>query len=354
MIGWKGGVILAVVVILLIAFYILEVRGIGKKMIKEDTQNIKIEGNLFYFDSLTLKQKIAQMIMVRGDSTKNLEMLNFNIGGVFLDNQKNESSFKELIEEYQDNSRIKLFVATDLEGAWNPFLGFREFPSFANINSSKEAFEIGKEHGEFLKEIGFNLNFAPVAEFEDKAYGGRAFTGTKGEIEEKLSEYIAGLQKNVFGTCKHYPGKGMIGNTHLWKDEQEIFSDDLDLFKNCVDENISAVMIGHQIVTGELDSNGRPASVSAEVIESLNFSGLVVSDEVNMKGLKSFYPGKLEMYKDLINSGENLILDFKLDSTSLYALVLDIEKEVEKGAIQKDKIDESVKKILRLKGYKIR
>ena len=82
----------------------------------------------------------------------------------------------------------------------------------------------------------------------------------------------------------------MINNLHYQEDKQEISKEDLRLFEVCFNNNISGVMVGHQIVNGELDSKGKPSSVSEEIIKSLdNFSGLIISDEINMNGLKSFY-----------------------------------------------------------------
>jgi beta-glucosidase-like glycosyl hydrolase len=146
----------------------------------------------------------------------------------------------------------------------------------------------------------------------------------------------------------------MIKNTHLRRDTQNISKEDLELFEACFKKNISAVMIGHQISEGLVNSKGKPSSVSPEVISSLkNFSGLVISDEINMLGLRSFYYDKTKLYMDLINSGENLILDFRLSPVSAYNLIVSIEKEVTHGKISKEKIDESAEKILEAKGYKV-
>lgn len=330
---------------------------IKNNMKKLSVGNINIEGDVFYFDSLTLKQKLAQMIMVKGDRYDE-DYVKLNIGGIYLNNQKSIEGFRENIKEYKENSKIKLFVVTDLEGYWNPFKNFKEeynFPSFSEIKTKQEAEKLGKEHGEVLKEIGFNINFAPVAEFKDEAYGGRVFPGTKEEIQEKLKSYIKGLQTNILGTCKHYPGKGMIKNTHLVRDKQEITKEDLELFDTCFKANISAIMIGHQIVTGELDSKGKPSSVSKEVIDSLeNFEGLIIGDGIAMAGLRSFYPSKTKMYVDLINAGENIILDWPTTPTNIYKLLINLEKEVRKGNLKEEEIDKSVKKILVAKGYKIK
>ena len=145
----------------------------------------------------------------------------------------------------------------------------------------------------------------------------------------------------------------MEKNLHDGPDEQVISKEDLYLFEICLDNNIDLIMVSHQIAKGELNSNGKPSSVSKDIVSTIDNSILIIADEINMKGLADFYPDKTELYIDLINSGENLILDFYLDSKKLYKLIEEIKLEVEKGKIDKNKIDESVKKILITKGYEL-
>lgn len=343
-------VIIAIAALFLIAIIYL---SLFSSIDMTENDNIMIKNNQINLSLLSIRQKIAQMIVIRGDSKENLLMVDENIGGIFLDRQKTKEDYVNIINVYQNNSKIKLFAATDLEGAWNPFL-FYESLYFTEINSSKTAYEIGKEHGEILKEMGFNVNFAPVSEFVDKSYGGgRAFSGSKNEIKKKISSYIKGLQENVFSTCKHYPGKGMINNLHTGIDKQNISLDDLELFQECFKNNVSAVMVGHQVAYGEIDSDGKPSSVSEEVISKIPSDKLVISDEINMLGFSSLYIDKADMYKDLINSGENLILDFELDYVKLSKLLDELEIMAKNDEISQDKIDNSVKKILRMKGYEI-
>lgn len=338
-------IILSVVFILIILGIIFSVNS---TIPSESTDNIVLNNNSIQFDSLTLKQKIAQMIIVYGNKN-NLEYTNLNVGGIFLDGLDTKDEYKNRIERYQENSKIKLIVSTDMEGSWNPFSKFQDFPSLSEIKTSQEAYEVGLIEGELLKELGFNFNFAPVSEFQDLSYGDRTFFGSEEEIKEKLQSYILGLQQNVNGTCKHYPGKGMINNLHLSKDTQNITAEDLELFEVCFENNISAIMVGHQIVYGELDSLGKPSSISFEVINNLeNFSGLIVSDEINMLGLSSFYFSKSERYVKLINSGENIILDFNVD---LDSLLNDLETLTKEGKIDEEQINKSVRKILTAKGY---
>lgn len=347
--------ILILILLFFLILYCIDIYLPYKEISKSSTENIIINEDVIDFSSLTLEQKIAQMIMVRGDK-EDLDFIRLNIGGIFLDRQENSEDYSSLIKNYQETSKIKLFIATDLEGAWTPFHNPKQqqmFPKFSEIETSYRAEEIGFEEGELLREIGFNMNFAPVAEYSDNVYGGRAFSGSEEEIAEKVAAYINGLQKNVLGTCKHYPGNSMEKNLHDVTDEQEISKKDLYLFEVCLNNNISSIMVSHQIATGEISSQGKPSSASEEVISTINYSVLIISDEVNMKGLSDFYNDKKEMYINLINSGNNLILDFELNSENLYKLIKELKEEVENGNIDKEKIDESVKKILILKGYNL-
>jgi beta-N-acetylhexosaminidase len=348
------GLIITVILVVLAVNYINNYQ-IKKEISRLTTENILTENNEIELSSLTLKQKIAQMIVVRGDR-KNMDFTRLNVGGIFLDRQNSEEAYKNLIEEYQKEARIKLFVTTDLEGTWTPFheqKPHQVFPYFSKIETAEQAYDVGLGHGKLLKEVGFNLNFAPVSELSDKVYGGRVFPGTKEEVKEKIKEYIQGLQENVLGTCKHYPGKAMEKNLHAVSDRQTITEEDLELFDVCLENNISSIMVSHQIVTGVLDSKGNPSSVSKEIVSTINDSILIIADEINMAGLKEFYPDKTEMYVDLINSGEDLILDFRLNSVRLYEIIKNIEQAVEQGKISEEEIDKSVRKILIKKGYTV-
>ncbi len=347
--NFKIALVLILILILVGIFFIDKDFG--------NTDNIFIEGNTIDIASLTLQQKISQMIMVRGDK-KDLDYNSLNIGGIFLDRQNSQEAYVELISIYQKDSKIKLFVATDMEGAWTPFRKNvqenQKFPPFNEINSSLEAYEVGLKQGELLKSIGFNLNFAPVAEYKDLAYGGRVFSGEVDQINEKVEAYVEGLQENIFGTCKHYPGKSLLKNLHEETDTQIIGEEDLLIFENCIKKNVSAIMVSHQISKGLIDSSGGPSTVSPGVLGTLSeFEGLIVADEINMEGLHSFYPDKIDLYVDLINSGEELILDFYITDKQLKNILEKLEEKVLIGEINEQQIDDAVRKILLMKGYDI-
>jgi len=327
--------------------------SVRRSYVNQTTENIDVSGGKIYLDTLTTRQKLAQMIMVRGDR-QDLRFTKLNVGGIFLDKQKNQEAYTKQISIYQGNTDIRLFVATDLEGAWTPFSDpepHQVFPPFSEIETAEEAYNVGSDQGRLLDEIGFNMNFAPVAEFSDEAYGGRVFHGTKEEIQNKISLYIQGLQTHVLSTCKHYPGQAMKKNLHFVGDQQEISQHDLDLFLTCYENNVSAIMVSHQTITGALDSGGKPSSVSPEIIGSISDDVLVIADEINMAALQDEYPDRTLLYIELINAGNDFILDFEINSLDLYKLLIELEKAVDDGRISEEKVDYSVKKILTLKGY---
>lgn len=343
--------ILVLVVIFLDFFSYFKLR---EEVEEASTENIVVTRGVVNLSSMTLRQKLAQMVVVRGDGL-DPRFNNLGVGGIFLDRQPTGDVYQGLIEEYQEGAVIELFVATDLEGAWTPFHDPTEdevFPFLSEIETAEEAYDVGLRHGELLAKIGFNVNFAPVAEYSDNTYGGRVFSGNSDEIKSKVVWYIEGLQENVIGTCKHYPGRSMERNLHHVSDRQEISKEDLELFDLCIEKGVGAIMVSHQIVNGVVDSDGRPASVSSEVIGELeNFEGLIIADEINMAGLKNFYPDKTQQYVDLINAGNDIILDFDLSPVDLHRLLKDLEERVLSGAVSEREIDESVEKIFVSKSY---
>lgn len=305
---------------------------------------------------MPLDKKIAQMIIVRGD-TFSEELGEIGIGGIFLDRQKDEESYAEIIAEYQSLSKIKLLVSTDLEGYWNPF-PFFESKKFGEIETADEANNLGIVHGRILKELGFNINFAPIAESKNKVWPGRTFGGTNKEIKKKVVAYIEGIQsEKVLATAKHYPGGNMLRDPHWFKVNSEISEDDLNLFDEAIKSNVSAIMIGHAVVYGIVDSDGKQSTISPEVISYLrkDFNGLIITDAVQMLGLRwSYFFKTSKLYPDLVKAGNDIILDTSdLSADKIKRNIDKIKKEVDKGNIKEERIDESVERILKYKGYSV-
>lgn len=307
--------------------------------------------------SLTLEEKIGQLIIAKPDKIDD-KWLDLKLGGIFVNNLNNSEDYKNHIKYYQNNSEIKLFVTTDMEGYWNPFK-FYSGKSFGEITSKDEAFSLGKEQGVILKGLGFNLDFSPIVEIRNNVWPGRSFTGNEEEISEKIEGYIKGLQsEEIMTTAKHYPGGNLVKNPHLLKFKVEVDKRELDMFNVAFDAGVDAVMVGHAIVYGELDSNGKQATVSEEIIGDLRnkFNGLIITDAVTMLGLRlSYFWNFKKVYPDLILAGNDIILDTHVNSghNKIKKRMAYLEKEAKKNPALIARIDKSCKKVLEKKGYKV-
>ena len=318
---------------------------------------MRASANQINLSDLSIEEKIGQMIIVKANDGINEKFISLGVGGIFLNDGKTTEQFKEIINEYQNKSKIKLFVSTDMEGYWNPFSDYKS-KSFGEIKNSKESKSLGKEHAEKLKEAGFNLDFSPVVESKNKVWPGRSFEGDFNERKAKIESYIFALQENgIIATAKHYPGGSMEKNPHWRLVKAENDKEDLENFNVAINADVKAIMVGHAIVSGEIDSFGKSASISPEVLQILrnSFSGLIITDDISMLGLRLKYLFKREkMCVDLVKAGNDIILDsWKTNPKKVERCIKTIVNSVSFGEISEERINESVKRILEAKGYKV-
>ncbi len=314
-----------------------------------DTDNV-------YLSEMPLRDKIAQMIIIEGKIENLQKVSNLNIGGIFLFALKDKDEYSRLIKRFQDNSKYGLFVATDLEGCVNMLENIRKFKYFNEIESAEEAYRIGDEMGLVMRGLGFNLNFAPVLDLEDTIWNCRSFIGTPEEITEKGLAFLDGLQSaGVMGTSKHFPGRTLdIADTHREETHAVISEEDLIPFYSAIKNKSNLIMLNHLVVTGEIDSDGLPASVSPVVIQNIRdrgYDGFIITDDLKMKGVSLRYrENPFEIYVDAINAGNDLLLNVYEEDPD--GAIDYIEESVLVGRIDEEKIDTAVKKILERKGIK--
>ena len=303
---------------------------------------------------MTTKEKVAQMFMVQGDKFHQ-EYLDLGIGGYFLNSQNSKENYSNPIKQY-NNSKIKPFFATDLEGYWNTLNSFYESKSFGEVRNKTEAYELGVSHAKILKEIGFNWDFSPVVETKNTVWINRSFTGNNSEINDKISSYIKGLEENdIMATAKHYPGGNLLKNPHFFKVKVSAENLELDKFSAAINANVSSIMVGHTIV------NKKQSTVDKQIISELKekFDGIIITDAITMLGLKiSYIFRQKKMIEDLILAGSDVILytsvkPFGPTPKKVTKYINYISEEIEKGKIDINQIDKSVEKILKYKGYEV-
>ncbi|MFH1409187.1 MAG: glycoside hydrolase family 3 N-terminal domain-containing protein, partial [Nanoarchaeota archaeon] len=112
--------------------------------------------------------------------------------------------------------------------------------------------------------------------------------------------------------------------------------------------------VTHVIVDGVISSEGKPADASSEIIGSIreHHDGLIVTDEIGMLGLRNFYDDADQMYLDLFNAGNDVIIFFGTPK-QIYHMISVIEDAVKKGDISEERIDRSFRRIMTAKGITV-
>src|SRR5438445_2177526 len=279
------------------------------------------------------------------------------VGGVHVTAQSTKEDFANLINYLQSNATIPFLVTVDMEGCINPFENFQNFTSLDRINTTNQSFQVGFDEGMLMKELNMTINFSPVVDLNDTIWSCRSFLGTPQEIGDKASAYISGLQsQGILATAKHYPGKTLnLRDPHSVLVYATIDDNDSLPFREVIQTNVSAIMVDHVIANGSVDSEVKQSDASKRLIGDLNtnFSGLIITDETSMLGLSNFYSNPDQVYIDVFKANNDLVLYLNSDRTKLSHAISVVEEAVKSGQISEKRIDDSVTKILSIKGINV-
>jgi beta-N-acetylhexosaminidase len=344
------------------------------------------------FSDEELKEKIGQMIMIGFRGTTAEENSNIykiikdiKIGGVVLSdydvpsnsfprNIINPEQTKKLISDLQKYPDIPLFIAVDAEGGnvnrlkqkygFLPILSAEKMGQDKTLKTTEE--ESAKLANE-LKNLGFNMNLAPVVDLninpENPIIGalGRSFSANSEEVLNNVRVFIENhLNNNVITVAKHFPGHGSsTEDTHLGLadvtdtyEEEELFP-----YQKLNEEGmLNVVMVGH-IVNKKIDSV-YPATLSKNFLQEilrkkLGFKGVIMSDDMQMTAISNNY--KLdETVIMAINAGCDIVYFFNntssgYDKDIAYKVRDIIFNAVKENKIEEKRIIESYNRIINLK-----
>lgn len=347
----------------------------GQAIGEEQIMNEKIQQ---YLQHMSIEEKIGQLFMVALDSDeqgKGMTILNSqmkeklqknHVGGVILfkENIENKQQTKKLIEALQENSKIPLFIGVDEEGGLvsrvgsNPAINEKPFMAAGDIGktgdptrASEEAYRMGC----LLKELGFNMDFAPCADIYNNpvntVIGSRSF-GTNSEIVTPMMlAFVKGLEtEGILPVIKHYPGHGNTmedshnGLAYVHKSLEELEKEELIPFQEGVQKGVGAMMKGHLLVSA-IDDRW-PVSLSQKwqdyIEKTMDINDvLMVTDALNMGAIVNNY-GKEEVVLRSFFAGNDILLmpvDIEDAEDVLY-------KAYQTGVITEAQINHAVRKIL--------
>lgn len=202
-----------------------------------------------------------------------------------------------------------------------------------------------------LKEIGINYNFAPVVDMSpNRTVGFRSFGAVPANIIPWSNAFIQATQKQgIIATAKHFPGHGLVsGDTH--KSLQVINGElkEIGNYPKLIADGVLSVMIGHLAVANnpKYNTNGLPSTTSKVIVTDLlrtelGFKGLIVTDAMNMGGVVAIP----NCHVKAVEAGCDIIL-MPVDAAKAHSAIL---KKYRSDAAFKARVDESAKRILRMK-----
>lgn len=336
--------------------------------------------------SMTTEEKVLQLFFITPESltgvdevyaagAKTKEMLEtYPVGGLvyFRQNLRTPDQVKDMLTRSRKYSRdrigLDLFTGVDEEGgevariSGREEFGIASFPSMSEIGAEgdpQKAYEVGSSIGAYLSELGFNLDFAPVADVltnpENTVVAKRSF-GSDGAIAAQfVIKEMEGLKsQGVNAVLKHFPGHGgTAGDTHqgyAYTDGtlDQLMAEDLVPFKEGIDAGAGFIMAAH-ISAPQVTGSDEPASLSKTLLTDvlrgkLEFQGIIITDALNMGAITEKY-SSAEAAVASIRAGADMLL-MPANFSEAYNGVL---SAVGDGSISEARLDESVMRILRVK-----
>ena len=332
----------------------------------------KIDKITRILNKMTLDEKLGQLYFAH--STGNFDQMKqdvkkYHLGGITLFapdfTNRTHTKFLNEIRAYQSNSKFGLLIATDQEGGTvtridsNSQISKRHFPSPAEIYQQSGLTGIRKEDStvaKILKQNGINMNFAPVA---DVALNKDSFIykRTLEQDYQTTAKYIpiavkAIQQEHVASCLKHFPGYGDAADTHtgfaqINKPLLKYQTNDLLPFKTGIHAGVDSIMVSH-IIIKSIDAT-KPASLSPAVHHllryNLNYHNIIITDDLQM-GAITHYANKYNTVPDVLalEAGNDMLLGGNYQKN-----ILIIKKAIQNNKISIRQINQSVKRILRLK-----
>ena len=339
--------------------------------------------NYDMLSQMTLEEKIAQLLIIRVSSTEdekyNKELVEkvarIQPGGVcfFKGGPVRESM---LTNRLQAVSKIPLFVAID--GEWGPSMRLDScvaFPRQMTLGALSEEndsliYQMGMEVAEQCKAVGINLNFAPCIDINNNSrnpvINSRSFGENRDKVCRKAMLYMHGMQDGgIVTSLKHYPGHGdtetdshyglpKINKNRIDLDEMELYP-----YRYLINENPDMVMVGHLNIPALDPEPNSVSSMSYAIVSNLlkkelGYNGLIITDGMEMKGVRNQnrFEGDVEI-RALLAGVDILLLPGETDS-----VIAAIKRAVEEDIIPEELINERCLRVLQFKqshgiiGYK--
>lgn len=322
--------------------------------------------------SLTLEEKAAQLIAVRtfgffenpqAEGFQKLlhEVNELGVGGVVVFASELET-VPRLLNDLQKEAKVPLLVSADVERglAFRVQRGTVPLPWAMAIGATRSE-EAARFTGEVTaregRALGIHWALAPVADVNNNPDNPVINIRSYGEDPELVgrlaSAYVRGAREGgMLTSAKHFPGHGDTStDSHhtrpvVTADRQRLDSVELVPFRQAIEAGVDTVMTAH-VVMPAVDPEA-PATLSAPVMtgllrEELGFDGLIVTDALEMAGIRPAWTGEAAIRS--LQAGADVLLLPPQPEVAIQSVV----RAVEEGQLTEARIDESVRRVLEAK-----
>ncbi len=335
-------------------------------------------------ENMTLEQKVGQLFILgfkfdeQGEDMLELssaakQTINYcKPGGIILTgfNMSTPPQTTQFISDAKNAySEYPLFVSIDEEGGdisrlnlIGTFSEDERIPApleIAQNETPQDAYDYMATIAIELKELGFNLDFAPSCDIfsnpENTVIANRAYGTTAEQVVKFIPSAIKGLTDNgIIAVAKHFPGHGdTITDTHYGlasvdHDLERLREFEFVPFEAAIESGVDMIMTAH-ILTENATENDMPATMNQQLITDilkgeLGFEGVVVTDALDMDAITLNYSSG-DAAVACVQAGVDILL-MPEDPKEAYEAILEA---VETGEISVETIEQSVLKILELK-----
>lgn len=337
--------------------------------------------------AMTLEQKVAQLFIVTpealvegvsqvtqaGDMTRE-GVTAHPVGGIvyfaqnLLDPEQTTTMLANVKQFYADAGNVAPFIAVDEEGgtvvrvADNEAFGAQDVGDASALGSAGDteaAKRAAEQIADYLMPLGFNLDFAPVADVVDPlrsdTMGLRSFSSDAAVAADMVRAEVEGFRdKKMLCCAKHFPGIGAAaGDSHegaitIEATNEELEAVDLVPFRAAIESGVPMIMVGH-VSLPNIVGDSTPAPLSSAVVQgmlrdSLGYTGIIVTDSLSMGAITDYYTPAEAAVAALKAGCDIPLMPERLDEA--YQGVL---SAVQVGELTEERLDESLTRILTAK-----
>lgn len=314
-------------------------------------------------DGLSAKARIGQMLIVAGGKAGKptgsvVKIISeYGVGGVLLlGGEKNQLTSLTLMFDSiaKANKHLPLVFCSDAEPSLfnRRIAGTQPVPKTVAIQTTDRCDSVAAVISNELRDMHISYNFAPVLDMSpnNEAITNRTFGSDSTTVVSLAEVFVTrSQQKEVATSVKHFPGHGLVsGDTHRNLVTIDGPMQEVNHYKPLIDLGVISIMVGHIAVINneKYNTHGLPSSCSEVIVKGLlkkelGFSGLVVTDAMNMGAVQKIDSASFKA----VNAGCDIILMEPNEGEFLQQ----IYAKYQAVPAFRDQINQSVRKIIRLK-----